>query len=1030
MSRLLRRLAAPLAAIALGSLAVGTAAAAPDTPAFGRSIEALASYDSQTTCSPTVKTGTGNLRTMLLNAYPGTGDLGIVRACTSGGISEHKEGRAWDWKVNAFDARQDAQAKDFFAWALASDQYGNRHAIARRLGIMYMIYNRQIWSASNPDAGWRPYTGASPHTDHVHISLTRRGGDAQVTYWTSGITAGATKAISDRWYALGGPRNHLGRAVGDEYPVPGGRAQTYERGRIIWSPGTGARGVWGLIHDKYMALGGPSGPLGLPTSDETATAGGGRVSIFQGGRVYWSPETGAHAVWGSVGAKHLALGGAGGQLGLPLRDEADTGTGGRVSVFQGGRVYWSPATGAHAVWGLVGDKYLALGGPQFLGLPVSDEAATPAATPGRVSRFERGAVYFSPATGANGVWGAVGAKYEEIGGPSALGLPVSDEAPAGPSGRMSTFEDGRIYYTTPTGAQAVSSTIANRYEALGGPASRLGFPTADESALDTGGRMATFQGGRIYWSSATGSRPLYNGPIATRYDALGGPRLLGVPTGDEVAVGSGRVTPFEKGRVYWSSATGASGVWGAIGARYDSLGGPTGRLGFPTVDETRVAGGVVAAFQNGRIYHSPTTGAQPLHAGPMAAKYDALGGPGFLGLPTAEDTAVGTGRVAAFQRGKVYTSPAGTWGVWGLVGARYEQLGGPTGRLGFPTSDEKAVPGGVMSAFQNGRIYHSPTTGAQPLHAGPLAAKYDALGGPGFLGLPTAEDTAVGTGRVAAFQRGKVYTSPAGTWGVWGLVGARYEQLGGPTGRLGFPTSDEVDAGSGGRVSRFQNGRIYFTSATGAQPLVTGAVASKYDALGGPGFLGFPLGEETAAAGTNGRVTRFQRGKVYTSPAGTFATWGLVGAHYDALGGPAFLGLPTADEASAPGGGRVGRFQGGSVYFSSATGARGVWGIVGAKYEALGGPASPLGYPTSDEVGTSTGARVNVFRGGRIYWSPGTGARSVWGSINDRYQQLGGDAGRLGLPVSDEYAVPGGARSDFQHGRLTFEAATGLVRES
>ena len=32
-------------------------------------------------------------------AYPGTGDSGIVRACTAAGASEHKEGRAWDWRV-------------------------------------------------------------------------------------------------------------------------------------------------------------------------------------------------------------------------------------------------------------------------------------------------------------------------------------------------------------------------------------------------------------------------------------------------------------------------------------------------------------------------------------------------------------------------------------------------------------------------------------------------------------------------------------------------------------------------------------------------------------------------------------------------------------------------------------------------------------------------------------------------------------------------------------------------------------------
>lgn len=37
--------------------------------------------------------------------------------------------------------------------------------------VKYVIYNRQIWSAKN---GWKPrrYTGANPHTSHVHVSVT------------------------------------------------------------------------------------------------------------------------------------------------------------------------------------------------------------------------------------------------------------------------------------------------------------------------------------------------------------------------------------------------------------------------------------------------------------------------------------------------------------------------------------------------------------------------------------------------------------------------------------------------------------------------------------------------------------------------------------------------------------------------------------------------------------------------------------------------------------------------------------------
>ena len=54
-------------------------------------------YQAQTTCSPTAKPGVADFAARLLRAYPTTRSLGIVRACSVGGTSEHKEGRAFDW---------------------------------------------------------------------------------------------------------------------------------------------------------------------------------------------------------------------------------------------------------------------------------------------------------------------------------------------------------------------------------------------------------------------------------------------------------------------------------------------------------------------------------------------------------------------------------------------------------------------------------------------------------------------------------------------------------------------------------------------------------------------------------------------------------------------------------------------------------------------------------------------------------------------------------------------------------------------
>ncbi|WP_110336506.1 LGFP repeat-containing protein [Prauserella flavalba] len=50
------------------------------------------------------------------------------------------------------------------------------------------------------------------------------------------------------------------------------------------------------------------------------------------------------------------------------------------------------------------------------------------------------------------------------------------------------------------------------------------------------------------------------------------------------------------------------------------------------------------------------------------------------------------------------------------------------------------------------------------------------------------------------------------------------------------------------------------------------------------------------------------------------------------------------------------------------------------------------------------------------------------GTILSEYIRLGGTGSRLGLPVSDEFAVAEGHRSNFQHGALIWNATTGAVQ--
>lgn len=123
---------------------------------------------------------------------------------------------------------------------------------------------------------------------------------------------------------------------------------------------------------------------------------------------------------------------------------------------------------------------------------------------------------------------------------------------------------------------------------------------------------------------------------------------------------------------------------------------------------------------------------------------------------------------------------------------------------------------------------------------------------------------------------------------------------------------------------------------------------------------------------------------------------------------------------------------GGTNFWKSGTtcpGGRGVTGgAIDAAYRALGGCGSVLGAPITNELGTPDGVgRYSVFERGSIYWTPATGAHEVHGFIRDRWKVEGWEAGALGYPVSDEYQVPGGRKSDFQHGSMTWSAATNAV---
>ena len=191
-------LAAVLASAGILSAGSAGAAAVPYAPTYHAGIDPYSSYEPESSCSPTPKPGVVAYRDLLLRTY-GSRWNNISRAC-SASISGHEEGRALDYGNLATNATQKAQANALFGWLFATDANGNKHAMARRLGIQYIQYNNMMWRAYDANAGWKPqmmggkacstlgstYKTAC-HRDHIHTSFSWNGANKKTSYFTGSV---------------------------------------------------------------------------------------------------------------------------------------------------------------------------------------------------------------------------------------------------------------------------------------------------------------------------------------------------------------------------------------------------------------------------------------------------------------------------------------------------------------------------------------------------------------------------------------------------------------------------------------------------------------------------------------------------------------------------------------------------------------------------------------------------------------------------------------------------------------------------
>ncbi|HEV8139078.1 MAG TPA: hypothetical protein VGP81_04860 [Pyrinomonadaceae bacterium] len=223
-----------------------------------------------------------------------------------------------------------------------------------------------------------------------------------------------------------------------------------------------------------------------------------------------------------------------------------------------------------------------------------------------------------------------------------------------------------------------------------------------------------FPGGVIMYNDANGQAFEMHGAILGAYWSLPNRAVIGYLISDEIdgATGGSRKSLFNQGGIYWSRRTGAIPVTGQIWVDYESM-GESGAIGLPRSAAVAVGGGLRQTFERADMYLKAGAAKAFEVNGAILAKYLATGSTATWGFPVSnegnimKDSAV-IGRISEFERCTIYWSAStGAYEVHGSIRDKYKAVHGPSGDLGFPTSDESDVPGASgarYNTFQHGSI--------------------------------------------------------------------------------------------------------------------------------------------------------------------------------------------------------------------------------------------------------------------------------------------------------------------------------------
>ena len=202
-------------------------------------------------------------------------------------------------------------------------------------------------------------------------------------------------------------------------------------------------------------------------------------------------------------------------------------------------------------------------------------------------------------------WGPMEKLYTAMGGHKsylkASTGPIRDTIDG--TAKYVNYQGGRIWWTSGTGASAMTSFVLERYAAFGGPAV-LGYPKgATIKGLRDGGWMQLFQKGCITDSASTSTQAVHGWRWSMWVDSGRESGVLRYPVaGIEVLPGEAWIQRFQKGCIVFSPATPRAVVHNYAWQGLEEVGRERGRLGFPTGDRVGIPRGYRQAFQHGGLW--------------------------------------------------------------------------------------------------------------------------------------------------------------------------------------------------------------------------------------------------------------------------------------------------------------------------------------------------------------------------------------------------------------------------------------------